>query len=152
MARVTVYVPDDVKARMDEAGEDINWSALAQRAFVEAALSRAVRKDQSNMDKVVERLRASKERVMEADHRNGKTAGQRWAKQTAEYDQLERLSEYLEDNNCEDVDCLRGLLDPDGDHRREFYEWVGRDHPSENYVIGFVEGAVEVFDEVSPQL
>jgi hypothetical protein len=154
MARVTVYVPDDVKARMDEAGEDLNWSALAQRAFVEAALSRAVRKDQSNMDKVIERLRASKERVQEADFEAGKTAGAQWAKQEAEYDELERLSKYAEDGNQpEDEATLRRLIDPSEKlDWRDFGRLLGHENPSENYVIGFAEGAVEVFDEVADKL
>lgn len=33
MARVTVYVPDELKARMVAAGDLVNWSAEAQRAF-----------------------------------------------------------------------------------------------------------------------
>jgi hypothetical protein len=33
MPRVTVYVDDNLKARMDDAGKDLNWSAIAQRAF-----------------------------------------------------------------------------------------------------------------------
>lgn len=33
MARMTVYIPDELKARMDEAGPDSNWSEIAQRAF-----------------------------------------------------------------------------------------------------------------------
>jgi hypothetical protein len=153
MARVTVYVPDDLKARMDEAGKDVNWSALAQRAFIEAALTQAVRKDQSNMDKVVERLRASKERVQEADFEAGKTAGAQWAKQSAEYDELERLWKYAEDNQPEDEATLRRLIDPDENRDwRDFWELLGRENPSENYVIGFAEGAVEVFDEVAYKL
>jgi hypothetical protein len=38
LPRITVYVPDDLKAQMDKAGGDINWSALMQRA-VENVLS-----------------------------------------------------------------------------------------------------------------
>ena len=43
MPRISVYVTDDFKARMDEAGEAFNWSALAQRAFQDALLTFAVR-------------------------------------------------------------------------------------------------------------
>ncbi len=39
MARMTIYIPDDLKARMDEAGENTNWSEIAQKAF-EAAVSK----------------------------------------------------------------------------------------------------------------
>ena len=33
MPKVTVYVPDDLKARMDAVGESVNWSGEAQKAF-----------------------------------------------------------------------------------------------------------------------
>jgi hypothetical protein len=45
MASVNLYVPDDLKAQMDEAGEAINWSAVAQRAFLSEILNPAVRKE-----------------------------------------------------------------------------------------------------------
>ncbi len=33
MPRVSIYVPGEMKARMDEAGDRANWSGIAQRAF-----------------------------------------------------------------------------------------------------------------------
>src|SRR5258708_7816585 len=93
MPRVTLYVPDDLKARMDEAGEAINWSAVAQRAFREAVALNSLRKEPTDMNEVVERLRASKERVQEADEETGKAAGAQWARETAEFDELKRVAE-----------------------------------------------------------
>lgn len=40
MARISIYVPDDLKALMDAAGDTINWSEVARPAF-EAALKSA---------------------------------------------------------------------------------------------------------------
>jgi predicted transcriptional regulator len=39
MPRVTLYIPDDLKARMDEVSEAVNWSAIAQQAFRDVVIN-----------------------------------------------------------------------------------------------------------------
>ena len=85
MPKVNLYVPDDLKARMDDTGEAVNWSAVAQRAFREAISTHQVRKDRSDTEHVVERLRASKERYEERQFAVGKEGGTQWAKTQAEF-------------------------------------------------------------------
>ena len=93
MARVSIYVTDELKARMDKAG-DLNWSAAAQRAF-EIELSLARWKMVENEEAmVIERLRASKHREDEADRNAGREAGQEWARTAAEYGELKRVATY----------------------------------------------------------
>src|SRR5947209_133679 len=93
MPRVTLYVSDDLKALMDEVGEAENWSAVAQGAFREAVAVHAIKKEPDNMDHVIERLRASKERATQNSFNSGKVSGKNWAMERAEWEELKRVSE-----------------------------------------------------------
>jgi predicted transcriptional regulator len=33
MARTSIYIPDELKSRMDKVSHIVNWSAIAQQAF-----------------------------------------------------------------------------------------------------------------------
>jgi hypothetical protein len=85
----------NLKVRMDEAGEALNWSALAQRAFREAIVTRAVQRNRTDVFKVVERLRASKERFETGERQDGIKCGRIWAKQHAAYDKLKKARRFL---------------------------------------------------------
>jgi hypothetical protein len=157
MPRVTVYVPDDLKARMDEVGEAVNWSDAAQRAFREAAAIATIRKDRSDMTSVVERLRASKERIEAAAHESGKDCGVTWAKQSAEYDELLRISKWEQDTlDACDLNTLTQLIDPNDEMDRHdweaFWEQRGDANLTDAFAAGFVVGAVEVFNEVADEV
>src|SRR4051812_27989218 len=39
MARVSIYVSDELKAEMDKAGDAINWSQIARPAFMAALMA-----------------------------------------------------------------------------------------------------------------
>ena len=160
MPRVTLYVPDDLKARMDDAAEAVNWSAVAQRAFREAIFTHFVRKDHSDMEKVIERLRASKERFETRQFAAGKEAGSKWAKTDAEYDELAAVAALdAEAHEHSDIgpDDLQQVIDPDGEtlpHEwAEFWEnHYGRGTPSGAFIRGFMKGATEIHDEIADQL
>ena len=58
MPRISIYVTDALKTRMDAAGEAVNWSAKAQQAFDDQL--KQVEGRSSEMDEyeaAVERLR-----------------------------------------------------------------------------------------------
>jgi hypothetical protein len=159
MPKVNLYVPDDLKARMDIAGEAVNWSAVAQRAFREAILTNQIRKDQSDMEPVIERLRASKERYQERQLAAGKEVGVRWAKTKAEYYELVAVAGFDLDARHGELDCqaLQWLIDPDGEI--PLHEWdkfwethYGRGKPSDAFIRGFIGGAAGVYDEIADQL
>lgn len=156
MPKVTLYVSDDLKARMDAAGEVANWSALAQQAFLKAVLTQAVSKDGSNMSGVVERLRASKERIEARDREAGKTRGTEWAKQDAEWDELERVATYegnIFDEEGGGFSALARLIRPDDEWNPHYLaKLMGPHRPSDDFVEGFMEGATEVYDEVADQV
>jgi len=159
MPRVTLYVSDDLKTRMDEAGEALNWSAVAQRAFRKAIFTHYAKKDHSNMENVIERLRASKERFEAQELEEGKKVGDHWAKTEAEYHELVAVAAFDADTGDRDIesDTFEGLIDPNGETDRrgwlEFWEThYGRGTPSEAFIRGFIEGAAEVYDKIADQL
>lgn len=152
MPRVTVYVSDELKSRMDAAGAALNWSAIAQSAFGEAVAAHHLRKDPTNMDELVARLRTSKQRVIERDRTRGHENGKDWAVTRAEYDELERINSYEGDYN---LDVLRGLIGLNQRDWKSFlknYGSVDGVRPSDHWAQGFIKGAAEVFRSVVNRL
>lgn len=155
MPRITVYVPDDLKAQMDEVGDDLNWSAITQRAIRDEIVTHAIKRRPTDMTNVIERLRASKQRLAQNETASGKECGATWAKTTAEYDELSRIAtaEAISDIGLDDL-CR--LLDPDDEMDaadwEEFWERHGDGRPTDAFAEGFAEGAAEVFHEVADQI
>src|SRR5260370_8114024 len=74
--RTTITIPSDLKARMDAIGEEVNWSAVASRAF-EARLAEIISKrGAKKMEDVVTRLRASKNKAQDEAKTRGIEAGE----------------------------------------------------------------------------
>jgi hypothetical protein len=164
MARVSIYVPDELKARMDRAGE-LNWSAAAQRAF-EIELNQARWKMVENeIDRVADRLRASKLQEDEANRNAGHMFGQKWARDLATYGELERIATYehwdqsavagdyevVFSNRIFDAVDWR---DVDPSDRVDLWEKISsrRVAPAQAWLEGFVEGATEVWNEVADKV
>src|SRR5262245_47766624 len=101
--RTTISIPLDLKARMDAAGEQVNWSAVAARAFEEKLAELASRKSakERTMADVVQRLRASKLKGQDRRYKAGHDAGERWAKNLASAEELERLADFLDTLDCD---------------------------------------------------
>jgi hypothetical protein len=161
MPRVTLYVTDELKARMDEVRETVNWSAVAQGAFREAVAIHAVKRNPTDMNEVIERLRASKARVEERSRESGKECGKTWAQQAAEYDELKRIAGYAKIKQVPapvNLEAVQTLIDPEKEMTR--YEWHdfwqkhgdGDGDPNDAFAEGFVEGATEIYDEIADQL
>ncbi len=156
MPRVTVYIPDELKAEMDASGDALNWSSIAQGAFKDAITSNRLKNGVKDMGDVIERLRASKRRA-EADQRaDGKEAGKTWASEQAEYDELERLMA-ADLIDAVDLPTFIKCCDPEDNlcasEWEDFWrEWVGASSPSKTTLAGFVEGAIEIFEAVQDKL
>lgn len=161
MARIGIYIPDELKARMDQV-EHVNWSATAQRAFeVEVNLKEVL---MSTEDSVVARLRASKVKEDEAEQVAGRKIGQKWARDWAEYGELKRVATYQHwDETPEEVYpsqllCLIFAVDDrreiDTSDERELWQLLlDREvEPEPAWVEGFVEGVGEVWDEVGDKI
>ena len=162
MARLSIYVPDELKTRMDAAGDAINWSEVARPAFL-SALANHQHRQNRNMTTAIERLRASKEQHLSVIEGGGKAAGRRWAENHASYAELKAIAGIgLEDHDPDEdttLSMLLDILDPERASADDFYETVGleADRPPSGstlnrYVSAFVEGAQEFYEEVEDQL
>ncbi len=115
---------------------------------------------------VIERLRESNKRYDERQYQDGLKAGQRWAMHKAdagELRRLERLQGRLENDwdtwfQSDDtraqstagrfVSEVAPELSAYPGGAREFWETAAADeHPEDEFVRGFAEGALEVWDE-----
>ena len=92
-ARTTITVPADLKARMDQVKQPVNWSALACRAFEHKLAELITEKGTRNMSDVILRLRASKQRLDSELYKEGKGNGEAWAKDEAEAEELQALAD-----------------------------------------------------------
>lgn len=156
MARINIYVSDQLKKRMDAAG-DANWSEIARPSF-EAAVATYEHEKGHSMNTAIERLRASKQKTFQSDYFSGQQDGRTWARDSAEHADLVRLSRihFPNDDYRGATHALKAAVDPQDElGLSEVYEYCfgdDSDHVSEEYVAGFIEGAKEFFEEVKGQL
>ncbi|MCJ2054760.1 hypothetical protein [Methylobacterium sp. J-070] len=149
---------DELKARMAETGDALNWSDIARPAFETAIAAFNHRKGQ-NMSTAIERLRASKAAYQGARDQDGKSAGRDWATHHAEFGDLKRLGDIDVSLYFDDPDtiwrAIKAAVDPDDtEEDRDLAERLFDDrHPPEGgYLVAWVEGAQEFFAEVENQL
>jgi hypothetical protein len=107
---------------MDEAGEAVNLSAMAQLAFRETCINLAVRKETATMDDVVEPLRASNQSYVETERETALEVGEEWATEDAKDGETLRIAEAVEEVRGEiDFQTLQDLIDPE---RKMEGDWV----------------------------
>jgi hypothetical protein len=160
MARVSIYVPDELKTRMDAAG-DLNWSAAAQRAFEFEINSQRWKMETDVIEKTAARLRASKLEEEGQLKNEGREAGREWAQDDADYRALKTVAEYewTDDPDLYGFTLCTLILDEEGPSHlevKEFWETLlgdprGRE-PDAAWVDGFIDGAKEVWDEVAEKI
>jgi hypothetical protein len=150
MARVSIYVPADLKARMDRVRDSANWSEVARPAILSAIASYEQRKG-ADMNAVVERLRASKEKHLLEIANSGRERGRLWAREKAEFVELRRVVDLAGGDDHDALDGLKSAINPRHTlDRIEFADLIGveeRDMSNE-YAAAFAEGAAEVYDQV----
>src|SRR5262245_7258555 len=93
-ARTTISVPPELKAKMDAVTDEINWSALACRAFEDKLADLVAKQVMRDRQDVITRLRASKRRTEDEHYQEGQKAGRAWAEATAEAGELQRLENW----------------------------------------------------------
>jgi hypothetical protein len=166
MARISIYVPDDLKARMDAIGEAANWSDIVRPAIFASVTSLENRKD-GNMSTVVERLRASRDKAIREVTGDAEAKGREWAQNTAEYEELKRVHErystgfsnapYNAGDTSISLEQLVQDIDPLHRSQPRLIELmvIGlEDHIVERnrFAHFFAKGAVEFFEEVKDKL
>lgn|SRR5262249_8136824 len=177
--RMSISIPETLKARMNRVKEDVNWSSIACRAFEQKLGEIASRKEKKKTVDVIERLRASRHQRESEAFKIGFKWGQEWAKNDADLKQLERLGklydnltdepsndwkQYFEDKpDCAYATCERLYfqLEPDDeedrDETRDFWERAaGEDWETDiqdgRWVRGFAEGALDIWNEVKGKI
>jgi hypothetical protein len=152
---MNISISDQLKARMEASGENTNWSEVARNAFSYRVAANEHRKEPT-MDKVVERLRASKAQRLEQLNVEAEEAGREWAKETAEHHELAALANAHRQTDVT-IDIVYAALDPEKEmNGSEFIEYLGlsdvRESELDDYIGPFVDGAVEIFHEVDARL
>lgn len=103
---------------------------------------------------MIDRLRASKHETEAADATRGAQAGRLWAERDAEYEWLKRLA----DESCvrsQPFETLRAAIDPyEQIDPGEVHEiCFGEENDTSNeYIAGFIDGAVKAFAEVRHEI
>lgn len=128
-----------------------------------------------DLDAVADRLRVSKAEAESEAKAEGKNGGECWARNSASYKQLRRLSRYVERNGLEGICTQYGDAFSAGERLAETIEGRGLDRDEirefwltdvgdgivgdemncvydDDWVQGFIDGALEVYDAVEPMI
>ena len=169
MPRIQLYIPDDLKARMDAVSDQVNWSPIARKAF-EDELARIARRQEMSADLagVVERLRTSKLGAAKDATEEGFVAGRAWAKGVAQYAELERLVNFdfsAGTPHAHAWQLVMHVLDLDETFtdlsaRQEAYDtfWEGdvgvptSDVANDQFLDAFLEVARDIWNQVADKL
>ena len=178
--RMNISVPDDLRRQMDAVQDSVNWSATACNAFRDKLAQIAQRERKMEMQDVINRLKASKERGDSETFDAGYAIGTEWAQNEAEARDLENLAEaedrsqpYGVVSDAYQPHCIPGeqvyiAVQPVGwdsenaDVRQEsgdFWEMImdsaeegERARGDLGFIKGFVKGALDVWQKVVDQL
>ncbi len=100
----------------------------------------------------LERLRNSRKSKMDRDEAEGVEIGKRWALETAEFDELERVSKLEPFDGWDPAMELAAAIQGDDFLPRDASDVLqpifDTESPSEWTVLGFIDGAGEVLNEV----
>lgn len=155
------YIDAALDARMKKASE-VNWSAVASAAF-----ERELRmvEGRAMLKTTVERMRLEEEEDRSEAFREGREAGRKWATEKARLKELRRLDSWVASHgNSYDaielsagdvVDAIEGDEKTRWDDAVEWFDPEGcseSDISDESLLRGFVDGALDVWSEVEPQL
>ena len=180
MARMNISLPDELRRRMREHDNDTNWSAIAVDAFrKKVEMLEFVSKEDFSMNDAVTRLRAARREAHAGHYELGFRSGRDWAMKKAEWEELIRLKEsfpqefdwnqFFQHPDAVGYEGLfvRWVIDESasrGSGIQEFWldtlarsgpgyvEISEESFPTESYVQGFAEGALEVLEEAEEQM
>jgi hypothetical protein len=133
---INLYVPDELKTRMDRVGNQVNWSSVAQAAFTRELASHPTM-EEPRMSAVLERLKASKAEQVDGVVAAGFAAGRTWAETVADYLTLKRVGEF--DWTDEDGEDLAAIFEQVAQVEPEAF-WAnhpkepGRERPTVDFI------------------
>lgn len=171
--RITITLTGDLKERMQAVTEDVNWSAVASRAFESKLAEIAARKGKIEMSDVIQKFRAQAQEDSSDMYQAGFECGQEWAKSPngASRKQLvrlekrrEKVGEYWSEEFCNEegspCEDFYRVIETEFDRYacKEFWNFaIGEDQVEEfennpDAVQGFADGALDVWFEVKHQI
>lgn len=160
--KVSIYATPDLWERMQAVEPAPNWSKVFARAAEQELAAITARKGKHDMESAIQRLRASKLTSESEQYVKGSAAGARWAREHAEWPQLERLDrvddDYFDDPEAWEHTALGvsgevfGFISGDTVDRTDSEDfWRGwaddEPYPDFDFVQGFYAGAMEFFNE-----
>lgn len=162
---VSVSVNPELRERMNKAGDDVNWSAVACAAFEEKLAEIERLKGIRVNAETIEYMRQSKKRDFDDVYASGWKCAQRWIHGTkgkadsprAEYRELINLSERCEEEDSKDWmnsyfevwKVISQSQTSQPEYGRFWFGVCGVDAPPELFVRGFVESAIAEFREIA---
>jgi post-segregation antitoxin (ccd killing protein) len=159
MAKLTIYLPDDLAEAVRDS--DISPSPRCQEALArEVKKLQATKEATSDIEKVAARLAATRSDADAEEHKAGHNFGVRWARDDADFRDLESLSAldqtYWTSIHIEAFPSLESWMETldDEDLPQGVSSLAHLRHlpPREPFFLGFVAGALEVFDAVQAHL
>jgi hypothetical protein len=165
--RTTISLPAELRRRMRACGENVNWSAVAARAFKVEVARQNSQKRNVDIESVVARLRTtdnpSRSELFEA----GRLQGEKWAQRQATAKQLRALhakrrearaksgadvENWLSviDNKRPPVDVLSQIVGIEEKANRSSEAQVLM--KSSEFVHGFAAGALHIWKQVARRL
>ncbi|MFO0877887.1 MAG: hypothetical protein U0840_11085 [Gemmataceae bacterium] len=152
--RMNISVLDTLKAKMDAVADRVNWSQVASAAFERKI--EIMEQFNDGLEDGLARLRASKEESYDELRQEGKSWGIEAAKNHFSYSALKKVAKWREETIVSSTDEEKvayafwkenNLAPPTS----LFFKDYGIDEDlslSSHFTEGFIEGAVEVFDQV----
>lgn len=154
MPTMNIYISADLKGRMDAAGTNVNWSAVAQKSF-EATLQKQEWETMTDeIEAAAARLRASRALI---DVELAEEVGRRWLLKEASYEQGLKLRNLKVAKSFGNDFAVSSSLPKDlsdllcGNPTALWEQALGSsDLPSSGFARKFVESAQKAFREVFP--
>jgi hypothetical protein len=165
--RTTISLPADLRRRMKACGEDVNWSAVAARAFAAEIARLSTQKNDVQIEDVVARLRGTQHQSRSELFHQGRLQGEKWATRQATAAQLQRLWAARRDakrqtgTNAENWLAAVDNKRPPAEVVTQLvgHQKIGRHGPegeslikSSEYIHGFAAGAIHIWKQVARKL
>lgn len=165
MVRMSISVPDRLKAKMKAVAERTNWSAIAVEAFENELKRIAQREKDRDVMELVERLDPSYVAGESTAYQAGFALGEGWARDDADRGDLKRLDKHVAAmggniyRDYEEPEALAlQVIGHENAQAGDAHEWwdavLGDNSESisePEFIRGFVEGALAVWEIVSAQ-
>jgi hypothetical protein len=165
--RTTISLPADLRRHMKSCGEEVNWSAVAARAFAVEVARINTQKDDVRLEDVVARLRSTQGHSRSELFHRGRLQGEKWAQRQATAAELHRLWATRRDVARKPGTNAENWLSAVDDKRTPaevLSKIIGHDKTpragsegeklmkSGEYVHGFAAGAIHIWKHVAKKL